>query len=525
MLAAVAGPAHADDGIVITVPPGMTEVIVTIAPVAAATSPGSPASAGPALPVGPPQPSATPAPSSTTSAGARPPTAVPPTTSTSTRVVPDAGPRPAPAPRTTQSPAPTSSPSDSGPTPTANGRSATTTSPANNPTVGSTSAWTRLWGSPPRSGLPWGSGIWWGDHFTPGDIEKYGSWRGAPIDMVTVYAAKEKGSWEELRDTWSIREVAHPPVKLSYGLPLLPKSARGDFAQVYQHDDDVWRYLASQLAQAGHGDAMVRLAWEANIKDWPWYATADSAAQFKEAWRHVATTMKAVAPGLKFEFGINAGSSLAGSDDRMAPLSVLYPGDDVVDVIGGDSYNWWHTTVTDSETQWQNYLHPTPGAGLGDVLDFARQHGKVMSIGEWGNAHPKDQGIGDQPYYVTKMLDWVRANADTIAVELFFDEHDKMSNSLLEGDMPASAKVYQQAMSTKSSDLPIDPLRGPLAERPPAAAPAPILTWNRDAQGRWWQWQWNSVRRTWETVSGPVLTKPAEATAPEGAAAPVGATP
>ncbi len=313
-----------------------------------------------------------------------------------------------------------------------------------------TSAFAKLWGTT-RSGLPWGSGIWWGGRWTPSDVDAYGTWRGRPLDFQTVYSGTQ--TWAEMDDTWSITHTARADqARLNYGLVLLPIEAAGDFAAVTSGAHDAtFQRIAHTLVQTGHSDAWVRLGWEHNLRDWPWGTTADNVDAFRAAWRHAATVLKQEAPGLKLEFGIACGAPLAGDTDRMASLTRGYPGDDLVDIVGCDTYDWFHTTAT-SDSSWQSFLRPGPGAGLGDVVDFARAHGKAAAVGEWGLAATHARGSGDNPFVIAKMYDYFAANADVIAAECYFDEpQTELKNSLIEGNMPAAAVEYRGQLAAKAS--------------------------------------------------------------------------
>ena len=56
------------------------------------------------------------------------------------------------------------------------------------------------------------------------------------------------------------------------------------------------------------------------------------------------------------------------------------------------------------------------------MADFAREHGKGLSIPEWGLASPADGGLGDNPFYIEKMRSFFEANADVLVLESYFSE-------------------------------------------------------------------------------------------------------
>jgi hypothetical protein len=74
-----------------------------------------------------------------------------------------------------------------------------------------------------------------------------------------------------------------------------------------------------------------------------------------------------------------------------------YPGDDVVDIVGMDSYD------QRPGSSFQDYIDQ-PG-GLRAQAEFAAQHGKPISFPEWGLFD-----YGDDPQYVQGMHDWIASH-------------------------------------------------------------------------------------------------------------------
>jgi hypothetical protein len=295
----------------------------------------------------------------------------------------------------------------------------------------STNAATRILGAP-RSGLGWHSGAWVGGRFNPATINGFGTWRGRPTDMVTTYSPRD--SYRSMQtNPWSITTWNGFRGKLNYGVAMLPDDGSGSFASIAAgRQDAVWRAVATNLKKNGRGTSVVRVGWEANLPDWRWHVTTRNAPQFKAAFRRIVKTMKQVSPGLKFDFGIGCGSGLTGSSDRLAPLKLAYPGDDVVDLVGCDTYDWWTTHATSNAT-WGRVLHPSYGPGIQDVVNFARAHRKGATFPEWGLARNTggNNGGGDNPYYIQAMFNFFKANSAIVAFECYFDEPDAyIANSL-----------------------------------------------------------------------------------------------
>jgi hypothetical protein len=296
-----------------------------------------------------------------------------------------------------------------------------------------------------RSGLPWHSGVWLGGRFSTSSINAFDTWRGRPIDVVTTYAASSsyQAMMEEL---WPINVWKGFNGRLNYGLAMLPENGEGSFASIAAGEqDEVWRRVAQNLASNGRGNSIVRIGWESNLKDWRWQATASNAPEFKAAFRRIVEVMRAGSPSLKFEFGVGCGTGLSGASDRLAPLTAVYPGDDVVDLVGCDTYDWYDTQAS-SDASWGDVLLPPEGPGIEDITEFARAHGKGASFAEWGLAKRDggNNGGGDNPYYIQSMFNFFTVNSDVVVFECYFDEPASyIANSLYGTEQnPKSAATY-----------------------------------------------------------------------------------
>lgn len=96
--------------------------------------------------------------------------------------------------------------------------------------------------------------------------------------------------------------------------------------------------------------------------------------------------------------------------------------------------------ATDSK-RWQWALQPPLAVGLRDVAEFARLHGKGMTVPEWGLADPKLEGNGDNPFYIRAMHEFFAANADVLVLESYFNESDNGQRSSLWPEKPENPKA------------------------------------------------------------------------------------
>jgi hypothetical protein len=286
-------------------------------------------------------------------------------------------------------------------------------------------------GTPP-SRQNWFSGAWVaGDLASTMRINGFGDWRGTPVDAATVYP--DTSSWQAIHDSrWLVSTFTGFEGQLAYGLPMLPDESDGSFESVARGDHDwVYQRIASDLVASGRGSTIVRIGWEANGDWFPWNATASTAAQYVAAYRHIVGVLRETAPDLVIDF------------DRLDALKLLYPGDDAVDLVGCDFYDWHNTRSIDEES-WQQTIRPVDSVGIQDIADFARAHGKGLTYPEWGVASTEEEGVGDNPFFIEKVRSFFETNADILVLESYFSEPEtSLANSIWDPvQMPKSAKVY-----------------------------------------------------------------------------------
>lgn len=172
------------------------------------------------------------------------------------------------------------------------------------------------------------------------------------------------------------------------------------------------KILARNLVAAGLGNSIIRLGHEANGS---WYPDSlgnnrTEWSLWDKFWRKTVLAMKSV-PGAHFEFDWCIAALW-----RPIPLKYIYPGNDVVDIVGVDTYDTGNLGNT-AAARW-NYTYYGPD-GIKAVLDFARAHGKPMSIPEWGvSPRSEAKGFGDDPTFVNGIASVVRDNR--VAYQSYF---------------------------------------------------------------------------------------------------------
>ncbi|MEW1634454.1 glycosyl hydrolase [Streptomyces sp. NPDC093801] len=246
-------------------------------------------------------------------------------------------------------------------------------------------------------------------------LEDWARWRRAKEDRMFVLNVPMQARNEGRVPDWQV-------------VQLIRAGAQGEY-------DRHFRRLAERLVELGLPDTVVVLGWEMNGTTYTHRCGPDP-EHWKAYWTRVVNTMRSV-PGqrFKFDFTPNRGS------DAIA-WTRCYPGDDVVDVIGMDSYDQGPGRSFDD--------HVSQPYGLQQHVDFAKAHGKQISYPEWGLFRN-----GDNPEYVRRMLRWI-------------DQHHPLYHTITDY---CPHGVWQCKQNPKSSKV----FRDALAEQGPVVVPTPVV--------------------------------------------------
>ncbi len=225
------------------------------------------------------------------------------------------------------------------------------------------------------------------------------------------------------------------PYRLALGIPLLVDGASFSGVSSGAYDSQ-FRQLATTIIANGHSDALLRIGWEFNGNWYHWNANANPAG-FKAAFRRVVTVMRSV-PGAHFGIVWNPsiGSGTATPDS-------LWPGDDVVDLIGLDLYNQsWRPQDVDPVVRWQGHLTDT--YGLNWLATFSSAHKKRIAFPEWATGTRSDgHGWGDDPYFIHQMAAWIRGHNVFYQAYWDFTAAD-FDGTMSAGKFPKTLSAYSQ---------------------------------------------------------------------------------
>ncbi|MEK7570831.1 MAG: glycosyl hydrolase [Patescibacteria group bacterium] len=266
------------------------------------------------------------------------------------------------------------------------------------------------------SGLPWISGSHVANELQP--HLNFGTWRGRPIDAINVFTSR--GSWGGITNPTNIfEELGYKNYKGMFIIsqPMYPQGQGNNATCATGAYDNYWKDFGTFLKKYDRDtpNTIIRIGWEFNGTFMYWHTDADP-TNFKNCWRQVAKAIKSTAPNVLIDWTVNGhgGPVPAGGN-----MYTAYPGDDVVDIIGTDSYD--HYPPSRNQAEWDNQCNAGGGSGLCDIIKFARQHGKKYAVGEWGIAVGSDQGGGDNPFYVEKMFETFKNTSDILAYEAYYN--------------------------------------------------------------------------------------------------------
>lgn len=250
-------------------------------------------------------------------------------------------------------------------------------------------------------------GVYHGNGLTGvGRLPAFKTWFGGPPDRILDFFANDTWASLESDAAWTCETWAPPgapPIvpTATFSLPLTVNGTPLSDVAAGQHDGS-FRAVARSLALFGWRSSVVRLGWEFNGSWMPWAAGADPKS-YVAAYRRVVGLLREASPDFKFDWCSSWGPNATAPDS-------VYPGDDVVDVIGMDVYNRYYDAAdADPERRWNTLM--TAEHGLNWLTVFAERHGKPISIPEWGTGET-DQGTGggDDPLFVTNMAAFLTAN-------------------------------------------------------------------------------------------------------------------
>ena len=237
----------------------------------------------------------------------------------------------------------------------------------------------------------------------------YGTWMG-------------RSSWDDLKNgNWMMLEESGTPKwrrdhfdrATDVGVPLIPHDSNKDWNDLLREaisgeQDSTYLSLGKSLARYCSKTVYARIWWEFNMNP-----LKQDDKLFVTAWQRAIPIIR---KGFKQQAVKGQTLEIVWCTNAGVPNpEPFYPGDDVVDVIGSDTYGMVWGDADPTVSQMIHRILKDPFM-LEWQTKFANAHKKPVCLGEWANVAKKgDQkseihGIGDCPEYIDVIYDWVKTN-------------------------------------------------------------------------------------------------------------------
>jgi hypothetical protein len=294
---------------------------------------------------------------------------------------------------------------------------------------------------PPTGSGTWSSGVYIGSAATSA-AHTFGVWRGGGDPPVVLDFSDN--TWASIEAGYGLAEwKAAGYNKVVFSPWMLPATGATFAAGAAGSYDSHWTALATVIASNGGTNVIVRPGWEMNGDWFVWSMDNTTSANWIAYWRKIVNAMRAVVPGLQFDW-----CPMLGKQNPEA----FYPGDAYVDIIGIDAYNTYGS--------WANMLAGEGGrVGLNWHRTFAAAHSKPVSFPEWGITDTNNYGFGDNSAYIQNMFDWFASSNMSYECYFEFDAGDGLHN-LENGQYPNSAVTYRNLFPPATASTPTDPVPG-----------------------------------------------------------------
>jgi hypothetical protein len=277
---------------------------------------------------------------------------------------------------------------------------------------------------------------------SPSGIETAASWLGSSSSIKYAQDFIDATDFSHISSPWQLSNWKGSPFTMIWGVPMVPcgSSATQCATNVSDYDavasggdNSYFKTLAQNLVSAGFGSSYIRLGWEFNATWMGWAVCSGSglaswASDFVPAFRNIVTSMRSVS-GANFKFIWNPIDS-SSSSCTGGSLENFYPGDSYVDAVALDVYDGIGATSSDA-VRFTDLLNGVNGGdwtaqapaaiggqtfkgyGMNWLVAFGKEHGKEISLPEWGlDSTSTFGGGGDDAYFVNQMADWIKTDAN-----------------------------------------------------------------------------------------------------------------
>lgn len=271
------------------------------------------------------------------------------------------------------------------------------------------------------TGYAWKSGPSCGDNATN---VAFGQWRGAKSTISGIFADEKVEQGQ--RNLWWMTQFNdwEESIDISVGMidrsasstETLEKAATGAYEQRWR---DAMRNMNKMWGKKK--TIYIRPAHEMNGNWYRWSVTKQNVGAFKQAFalyaRVIKEELKDKGRDAKMVLNYAADSSALTAEE-------IYPGGQHVDVISVNYYDHYPETV--NEAQWNEKAMRMKNGGPRGIerwREFAQSKGKPMAVSEWGLRPRESAPPFSNPFFITKMNEFFRANAGTGAGQVLYESY------------------------------------------------------------------------------------------------------
>ena len=274
-----------------------------------------------------------------------------------------------------------------------------------------------------------GAFVNWGETGREHLLQAWEKWLHQPPSSVLGVDFYGQSTWEDFHKLdWvpGLWKKLNPARNVVWSVPLTVTGTPLADVAGGQHDADF--EAAARAILEAQPRAIIRLGWEMNISNMAWFAKGHE-DDYITAFRRVVGIFRRHSERFSFDW-------CPGWGAQDMPADAAYPGNDVVDTIGLDVYDF--TLEGTAAERWTNAYLKAP-FGLEWQREFAASRGKRMSYPEWGVGQ-----AGDNDYFVQQMHDWFAANRGAIAYAAYFDVDGLWPTQIDNGRFPKSASLFRK---------------------------------------------------------------------------------
>jgi hypothetical protein len=280
-----------------------------------------------------------------------------------------------------------------------------------------------------------GAFVNWGPHGRERTLQIWEKWLDQAPSSVLGVDFYARSTWEDFfKLNWvpGIWKKLNPARNVVWSIPLTVKGTPLADVANGLHDAE-FEAAASAISEA-QPNAIIRLGWEMNIVSMAWFAKGQE-TDYISAFRRVVGIFRRHSSGFRYDWCPGWGPQDIAAD-------LAYPGDDVVDYIGLDVYDFRYDGS--AQDRWETFYLKAP-FGLYWHREFAARHGKAMSYPEWGVGN-----FGDNPDFIEQMHDWFVKNANDIAYAAYFDVDGLWPTQIDNNRFPNSQRLFRELFRRRS---------------------------------------------------------------------------